>query len=121
MAKRTGPTNVYLQQLIEMLKTKSRETNAPIWRAVADKLGKPTRQRVEVNLSDISKNAGDATAVVVPGVVLGSGTLKKGLTVASWKFSLGAAQKIQASKGKIMTIEELMQDNPKGTGVKILA
>ena len=121
MAKRTGPTNEYLQQLIGVLKTKSRETNAPIWRAVADKLAKPTRQRIEVNLTDISKNAGDATAVVVPGVVLGSGTLKKGLTVASWRFSEGATQKIKAAKGKIMSIDELMQENPKGTGVKILA
>ncbi|TAL47543.1 50S ribosomal protein L18e [archaeon] len=117
MAKRTGPTNAYLRKLIGQLKS----GEAPIWKAVADKLSNPTRQRVEVNLSDISRNAGDASIVVIPGVVLGTGELKKGLTVASWKFSSAATEKIKAANGKTMTIEELVQENPKGTGVKVLA
>jgi large subunit ribosomal protein L18e len=117
---RTGPTNAYLQQLVENLRKKSLELNAPIWRDLAERLAKPTRQRVEVNLSDISKNAGEASTVVVPGVVLGSGALNKKLTIVSWRFSAGATQKIHAAKGKIMTIEELVESNPKGTDVKIL-
>jgi large subunit ribosomal protein L18e len=118
--KRTGPTNIYLRQLIESLKKKSFEENTPIWKAVAEKLEKPRRQKVEVNLSDIERNTKENDVVVVPGVVLGSGNLTKPVSVAAWRFSASAKEKIEKSKGKCITIDELVKENPKGTGVKIL-
>jgi large subunit ribosomal protein L18e len=118
--KRTGPTNPYLKQLIENLKKKSFEDNAPIWKAVAEKLEKPRRKKIEVNLSDIERNTEKNDTVVVPGVVLSSGELSKPVTIAAWRFSSAAKEKIKKSKGKTLTIEELVKENPKGTGVKIL-
>lgn len=120
MSRRTGPTNAYLKQLIEMLKKNSYEVGAPLWRDVAEKLGKPRRQRVEVNLSDISKYAQDGGAVVVPGVVLGNGELTKTVSIAAWRFSSSALEKMRKAKCRPIAIEELMKINPKGTGVRIL-
>lgn len=118
--KRTGTTNVYLKQLIEDLRKKSFESGVPIWKAVAEKLGKSRRRKVEVNLSDIERNTEKNDFVVVPGVVLSSGELTKPINIAAWRFSSTAKEKIKKSKGKILTIEELVKEKPKGTGVKIL-
>jgi large subunit ribosomal protein L18e len=118
--KRTGPTNPYLKKLIEDLKKKSFETSTPIWEDVAEKLEKPTRKRVEVNLSDIERNVEKNDFVVVPGIVLGSGEITKPISIAAWKFSPSAEEKIKKVKGKCLAIEELVKEKPKGTGVKIL-
>lgn len=118
--KPTGPTNPYLKQLIEELKQKSRELKAPIWRAVAEKLEKPRRKKVEVNICDIERNTKEGETVVVPGVVLANGELSKPVNVAAWRFSQKAEEKIKKVGGRVMKIEELMKENPKGSGVKIL-
>jgi len=120
MVKRTGPTNPYLKKLIENLKKKSFELKAPIWRDVAEKLEKPRRKRVEVNLVDIERNTKEGDVVVVPGVVLANGNLTKAITIAAWKFSAQAKEKIEKSGSKAITIQELLEKNPKGSGVKIL-
>lgn len=121
MAKRTGPTNPYLRQLIENLKKKYLELKAPIWKDVAEKLSKSTRQRIEVNLSDIERNVKDGETILVPGVVLSSGNLTKKVNIVAWKFSKSAEKKIEKSNGKIMSIEELLKENPKGSNVKIIS
>jgi large subunit ribosomal protein L18e len=118
--KRTGPSNPYLKELISNLKERSFKENSHIWSAVAEKLEKPTRKKIEVNLSDIERNSDKNDSIVVPGVVLSSGSLTKSVNVAAWRFSDAAKEKIKKSKGKIMTIDELAKENPKGTGVKIL-
>ena len=52
MVKRTGPTNPYLQGLVRELS----RSESNFWKAVGEKLGKPTRKKVEVNLSDIERH-----------------------------------------------------------------
>jgi len=118
--KRTGPTNPYLKQLIEELKGKYYKDKTEIWLAVAEKLENPRRKKVEINLADIDRNTEKGQTVVVPGIVLSSGDLTKSVTVAAWRFSEVAKDKIKKSKGKILTIGELVKENPKGTDVKIL-
>jgi len=120
MTKRTGPTNPYLKQLIENLKKKSFELNAPIWLTIAEKLEKPRRKKIEVNLSDIERNTEKNDTVIVPGIVLSSGELKKPINIAAWRFSEKAKEKIKKLKGKCLTMEELLKENPKGTGIKII-
>jgi large subunit ribosomal protein L18e len=121
MSKKTGPTNPYLKQLIETLRKKSLELEAPIWKTVAKKLGKPTRQRTEVNLSKIERYANDGDTVIVPGVVISSGQLTKPVNIAAWRFSASVVKKIKNAKGKCLTIEELIKENPKGSNVKIIS
>jgi len=119
MVKRTGPTDAYMQQLIARLKTAAKENEAAIWSDVADKLASARRSRTEVNVSDIERNADDNEIVIVPGIVLAAGEIKKSVTVAAWKFSGAAEAKIKSAGGKCMTIDELVKQNPKGSGVKI--
>ena len=120
MAKPTGPTNLHVKQLVEALKKKSLESKAPIWMDIAEKLEGPSRGKVEVNLGKISEHAQDGGAVVVPGVVLGDGELTKTVSIAAYRFSKAAMEKIKKTKCKPITIEELTKINPKGTGVRIL-
>ena len=119
MVKRTGPTNAHMQQAIERLRKLARENQTAIWSDVAEKLASARRSRTEVNVSDIERNADDNEVVIVPGVVLAAGEIKKSVTVAAWKFSGAAEEKIKNAGGKCMTIDELVKQNPKGSGVKI--
>jgi large subunit ribosomal protein L18e len=58
--------------------------------------------------------------VVVPGKILGTGTIDHALTVASFDISQSAKAKLAAIKAKYITIPELMEKNPKGSNVKII-
>ena len=121
MVKPTGPTNPYLKELIEKLRRFSFEKNAKIWRRVAELLARPRRKRVEVNLSKIERYSNPNDYIIVPGAVLGAGNLSKPVNVAAWRFSEKAKEKILKVNGKVMKIEELMEKNPKGSGVKIIS
>lgn len=121
MVKRTGPMNKYLKELIIKLKKLAKANNAKIWEDVALKLAKPTRKRIEVNISKINRYANENDIIVVPGVVLGAGSLTKKVTVAAWRFTGRAKEKIVATGGKAISIEELTKTNPKGSRVRIFA
>ena len=120
MVKRTGPTNPLLKKLIEDLRKKSFETNSKFLKDISDKLNKPRRQRIEVNLSHIERCAKKGETIIVPGVVMGFGELSKPLTVSAWKFTKPAKEKIEKSRGKAVSIEELVKNNPKGTKIRII-
>ncbi len=120
MSKRTGPTNPLLKKLIDNLTEKSRETQSPFLKDVAEKLNKPRRQRVEVNIAHIDRHAKEGETVVVPGIVLGYGELSKAVTVSAWRFSKPALDKIKQAKGSALSIEELVKKNPKGSNVRIM-
>lgn len=119
MVKRTGPTNPLLKSTIELFKRRGSESS-PFWEDIAKKLSKPTRSRVQVNVSEINRYSKDGQFVVVPGVVLSAGNISKKVNVAAWRFSTTAEKKIKEAGGKTMTIESLKKENPKGTDVKTI-
>ena len=119
--RRTGPTNIVVRKLIRYLRKVAKENEAPIWSYIAELLSKPSRKRVVVNLSRIERHASEGESVVVPGKVLGAGRLSKEVTVAALFFSETALQKIKTAGGKALTIEDLILENPKGKGVRVLA
>jgi large subunit ribosomal protein L18e len=92
----------------------------PIWKAVARNLNRPERKGYEVNLFRIEKYAKPKGKIVVPGIVLGAGGIKKAVTVAALRFSGAAREKIEKAGGKCLTIEEMVKENPKGKGVRII-
>ncbi len=121
----TGPTNIELRKLIRDLKKASRKYNAPIWRDVAERLSRPRRQRAEVNVGKLDGLARrgviqENETVLVPGKVLGDGVLTQPLRVAAWRFSRTARKKIEAAGGECLTIRELMEENPRGSYVRII-
>ena len=116
---RTGPTSIVLKKLIADLRSLSTKEKVKIWRRLADDLSKSTRQRREVNIYTIEQSAKDGETVVIPGKLLSEGEIKKKLTVACFKVSDKAKEKIN-KVGKVITIQQLMKDNPKGKKVRIL-
>ena len=118
--KESKTTNPELIQLISLLKKESREKQAGIWLDVADYLSKSRSQRVTVNLSRINRNTKRADTVVVPGKILGSGSLNHAVTVASFGASEKAKSKLVAAKAKYVSIPELLKKNPKGANIKII-
>lgn len=118
--RRTGPTNIVLRKLITQLKKEANKNDAPIWDYVAELLSRPARKRPVVNVSRIERYANDGETIVVPGKVLGAGNLTKKVTVAAASFSEKAILKIKAAGGKVMTIEDLIRENPKGSGVRVM-
>ena len=120
MVKRDrGPSDPNVASLIVELR-KASNNDAPIWRSISKKLQKPRRSRSEVNISKINRYSGNNEFVIVPGKVLGSGELNHPVNVAALTFSDGAKSKILAAQGRVLTISELISENPKGSGVRIL-
>lgn len=121
MARRTGPTNPVLRKLINSLEKQSRENNAPVWAAIAEKLRYPRRRRIEINLDKINKLYREGKVIVVPGKVLGDGEVDKPVKVAAFKFSSSASKKIEEAGGRAMKIDEVMRLDPRGSNVVIVA
>lgn len=113
-------TNPELRRIIDELKALSREHAAPIWRTVALRLERPRKNWSEVNLSRISRYAQKGGRVVVPGVLLSSGSLGFPVTVAAFRSSLSARKKVEAVGGRAVPILEFAKEHPKGSGVLIL-
>jgi len=118
--KRVKSTNPELLNVTRLLRKKSAETGANIWRDVAKRLSTSRRRRVAVNLSRLNRHTKAKETVIVPGKVLGAGRLDHPLNVAAFNFSEKAKAKILKAKGKCLSIQELMKKNPKGTNVKIM-
>ncbi|AGB16349.1 ribosomal protein L18E [Halovivax ruber XH-70] len=113
-------TNPRLTDLIAELKSTSRSRDADVWRDIADRLEKPRSNHAEVNLGRIERYAREEETVIVPGKVLGSGRLRKNVTVAAVDASSSAATKID-QVGEYVPIEQLLEENPEGSNVRVIA
>lgn len=116
-AKKSNPR---LKELISMLTEASRTNEANVWREIAVRLEAPSKNYAEVNISKINRYAKNDETILVPGKVLGSGALTQPVVVAALNFSDAATAKIEQAKGKCLSIQDLVQENPKGTRVRIL-
>ncbi|MFB6174193.1 MAG: 50S ribosomal protein L18e [Halobacteriales archaeon] len=113
-------TSPRLRSLIADLKSVSRDGGADVWSDVADRLQKPRRTHAEVNLGRIERYAREDETVVVPGKVLGSGALTKGVTVAAVDFSGTAEMKIEQADGEPLHLEQALERNPGGENVRVI-
>jgi large subunit ribosomal protein L18e len=109
-------SNMILQALVdELMKNKK-----PFWRKVANELSRPSRKKVEVNLSKIEVYGAEDATVLIPGKVLGAGMLSKKMTIAAFSFSESAKKLISSAGGKAVTIDSLHKSNPEGRNVTLL-
>lgn len=108
--------NSQLATLIQKL----RLANKAIWKKAAYELAKPRRMRVEVNLSKIELYAKDGGTMLVPGKVLGTGSISKKATIAAASFSENARSMIHNAGGRTISIEELFLTNPEGKDISVL-
>ena len=112
----TGPTNPTLKALIAEI----RKNKTPFWKRMAKELERPTRQRRSVNLHHVEEQAKNPKEIlVIPGKVLAEGAYTKKNTIAAWQFSPQAKEQIQKS-AKAISLQELLKDNPKAKGVRII-
>ncbi|HMK54536.1 MAG TPA: 50S ribosomal protein L18e [Methanobacteriaceae archaeon] len=113
-------TNPQITQLVKILKEKSYQEKAAVWKKLAQRLEKPTRQSAEVNISRINRYSTPDETVLVPGKVLGSGSLDHKVRVVALDFSQSAADKILSAGGECLDINQLLEENPQGNGVRII-
>ena len=120
MSKLNRKTNQSLVALIGDLKEQSRSTGSALWRDVARRLETSRSNWAEPNLSQLSRHAADEKMILVPGKLLGSGDVEGKPSVAAYSVSAGARTKIEGAGGRVLTIRELMEENPEGKEVRIL-
>ena len=112
MVKKIIKTNPNLIELINKLNKKSKTENAAIWKDVANRLGRSNRRTAEVNLSDIARYANADETVL--------GDLTEKVNVAAFKFSQKAQEKIESAGGECVSIDDIMESNPKGSNIRIM-
>jgi large subunit ribosomal protein L18e len=120
MSQKIQKTNPLLIDLINQLKKEALDNNKPIWKDVALRLQKSSKNWPEVTLKRIDKHVNEKETALVPGKVLSSGELTKKIPIAAWNFSDKAKQKITDAGGTAMTIEELLKKNPEGKNIRIM-
>lgn len=118
--KKSRSSNPVLIKLVQELTKKTYEEEVPIWREVASRLTRPASNRVQVNISSLSRYTKENEVVVVPGKVLGSGVLDHPITVGAFSFSTQAAEKIKTAGGECLPIRELMTRFPKGSNIRVM-
>lgn len=108
-----------IKELIVFLEKASKKNKAAIWKDMAMRIARPRKGFAQVNVGKIDRYTKEGNIAIVPGKVLGSGTLSHSVDVAALGFSMEAERKI-SSQGSCMNFRELVQKNPKGTGIIIL-
>jgi len=115
----TSP-NPILKSNIAMLERMGRKEKIGIWRDASEMLARTSSRRVEVNLGRLARLASDASVILVPGKVLGSGAFARKLIVGAYSFSSSARRKIESSGGKALDLQEFLKKYPKGKGVLLV-
>lgn len=113
--KRTGPTKERTRKLVALLEKAGRRGKSAIWIEIAARVSKPRRQRTALNLWKLEKLAGlfEGKTIVVPGKVLGFGSISRKAAVAALEFSTQAREKIVKAGGKAMLLEEAVEKGVK--------
>lgn len=117
---KTSKTNPRLLDLVRSLRKASAKNRAPVWREISRCLSKSRRNMARINLSRISRLTEDGETVAVPGKVLGTGRLDHKVTIAALAFTASVREKVGLAGGACITLSQLLEENPKGTGVKIM-
>jgi large subunit ribosomal protein L18e len=107
-------------ETINLLRKTAYHEKALIWKRVRELLYRPKRRRIAVNISKLNRYTKEGDTVVVPGKILGSGYIDHKIKVAAYDFSLSARKKLKDAGCEILTIKELLSENPRGREVKII-
>jgi len=118
-ALKISKDNKLLRSAIVLLERKARSEKIGIWREAARYLASGTVTWPEVNGGRLAR-VGDASAVFVPGKVLGTGNIERKLNVGAFSFSASAKSKIERAGGKTFSVEEFVKKYPEGSGVALV-
>jgi large subunit ribosomal protein L18e len=109
-----------IDNTIWSLRNAFKRNKAPIWRALQEELAAPRANRREINVRRLTEITKADEVVIVPGKVLGTGSIGHKLTVCAFSISETAARKIIESGGKVVTFDGLINKHPDGKGVRII-
>jgi large subunit ribosomal protein L18e len=112
--------NTMIDNTIWTLRQAFKKNKAPIWRALEEELEGPRANRREVNVRRLAEITKAGEVIVVPGKVLGTGSLGHKLTVCAFSISEGAAKKVMTAGGKVVSFEDLIKKYPDGKGVRVI-
>lgn len=99
---------------------KSKEASqTKFWKAMVKSLKVPSRQKKSVNVYILDKYTKNDETAAVAGKVLAAGEVRKKLKVAGYSFSEEAKKKIINAGGKVMSLKELLKENPKAKKVRM--
>ena len=73
-----------------------------------------------MNLTQINDVTKEGEVIVVPGKILGTGSVSHKITTSSFSISNSAAKKIIESGGTIISFKEMIEKYPTGKGVRII-
>lgn len=104
----------------EVVETLEMAIKNPAWKQVAEILSGSTQKYSSKNLKEIENETSAGDTVIIPGKVLGTGSLTKKVRICALGFSKEALEKIKKVKGEAVMIAEEIKKNPKGEGVKVL-
>ena len=113
-------TNPETRNLIVQMEKLSKKEKSNFWKNISVLLNKPRANKAQVNLWKLGKYVKDGDTIIVPGKILGYGQFSKKVTVSAFRTSESAQKKLKEAGSKVLTLEELMKENPKGTGIKII-
>ena len=113
-------SNPVLVELIGSLKAAGRENQAPLWRDIASRLEKPSRNWAQVNISKLEAHLREGENAVVAGKLLGDGDVSKPFTVIAFAASASAKAKISKAGGNVLSLREGLKAFPKGQNCRIL-
>jgi large subunit ribosomal protein L18e len=109
-----------IDNTIWTLRNAFKKSKAPIWRALQKELEGPRANRREINIARLAQITKANEVLVIPGKVLGTGSLGHKLTVCAFSLSEGAAKKIKEAGGKVVSFDDLINIHPDGKGVRIV-
>lgn len=109
-----------LDSTVWTLRSAFKKSKAPIWRSLEEEFSGPRANRREINVGRMGAITKAGEVLVVPGKVLGTGSLGHKLTVCAYSVSEGAAKKIVSAGGRVISFEELVKKHPDGRGVRII-
>jgi len=109
-----------IDNTIWTLRKAFKNNKAQIWKALEKEFSKSRSNRRRVNIQKLNKVTNNGDIVIVPGKILGNGTLGHKLTVYAYSFSETALNKLNSSGNEVISLQSLISKYPDGKGVKIL-
>lgn len=112
--------NTLVDNTVWTLRNAAKKSKAPIWKDLERRVSGPRSTKSEVNLGTLAQITKANDIVMVPGKLLGTGSLGHKLTVCAFSISEPAARKVGVAGGKVITLEDLIKKYPEGKGVRII-
>lgn len=79
-------------------------SHAKLWARLYDSMAVPRRKRTQVNLNKIGKLSREGEHVMVPGKVLGIGTIDHRISITALEYSAKAREELEGKGCKIVSI-----------------